>query len=255
MRKGFACMVIGGSLLLGALLVSLLMKALRTSLLIRLGVTGANAITAILVWGIMLLGLIFAIIGLRALMMQHKTKHHAMAHQKSLLENQEKSLLLDVVQKHVVQVQKERPKLRPDMEKCLNQIDRIRDQLKKFDGLIRRSGGKGQAISGARAALEEIERLLCQNFDWVINSALVAGEDGSPTTDKYYDRCKMRVEKALEANNQLLDRGNEFLFDLVDNISETSTHEGSARIDAWIETIRDQNQMFLKGAYSIETRD
>jgi hypothetical protein len=254
-RKKSAFIGIGGSLLLAALLVSLLMKALRTSLLIKLGVTGANALTAGLVWGLALLGLVFVIIGLCRFIMQQRIKHSALTRQKSALENQQKSLQLDVVRKQIVQVQEERPKLRPDMEKCLEQTGRISDQLKKFDGLIKRSGGQGQALSGARAALEEIERLLCQNFDWVINSALVAGEDGSPTTDKYYDRCRARVQKALEANNKLLDQGNEFLFDLADNISETSTPEGSARIDAWIETIREQNYMFLKGEYASETRN
>jgi DNA-binding MurR/RpiR family transcriptional regulator len=83
----------------------------------------------------------------------------------------------------------------------------------------------------------------------------VAGEDGSPSTDKYYDRCRARTQKALEANDRLLDQGNEFLFDLVDNISETSANESPAKIDAWVETIREQNQIFLKGEYFSEARN
>ena len=254
MNKEYLFFALGGVFLTLAMLAALIMKAARKSLLVKLGVIGANTVTALVVWALVLGGLLFLALGVRLFIKQVIATLNEAARQKSLLENQEKSLQLEAVRKHVEQVQSERPKLKPDMEKCLEQIDRIDDQLKKFDGLIHRSGGQGQAISGARSALEEIERLLCQNFDWVINSALVAGEDGSPTTDKFYDRCRARVQKALAANAQLLDQGNEFLFDLVDNISETSANEGSARIDAWIETIREQNQLFLKGEYASETR-
>lgn len=248
MRKPHKFFILAMMMLGGAFLAFLLtMKAFRASLVIWLGVIGANIFSALAVGLLVLLGLVFVVVGVRKFLWQIKSMQIEKTRQKSLLENQEKPLHLEDVRKGVLQVQKERPKLNLDMEKCLNQIYRISDQLKKFDALIRRSGGKGQTISGARSALEEIERLLCQNFDWVINSALVAGEDGSPTTDKFYDRCKLRVNKALEANNQLLDQGNEFLFDLVDNVSETSANEGSARIDAWIETIREHNKVFLKG--------
>jgi hypothetical protein len=120
---------LGVLLLPGAWQVSLLMKCfLRTSLLVELGVTGANVLTAILVWGMILAGLIFTVKGLRLFILQQRAKRIEIARHKSALENQEKSLRLEVVRKHVIQVQDERPKLRLDMEKCLEQIDRVGDQ-------------------------------------------------------------------------------------------------------------------------------
>jgi hypothetical protein len=139
----------------------------------------------------------------------------------------------------------ERPKLNKEIDNCLEQLDSINRKFERFDHLIK--SNEAVSVSGARVGLVEIEKTLCTNFKWVINSSIAADEDDSSIADKFYDQCRNRIRRVIDANNQSLDKGSQFLLEIADNISQIETGRNTILLDAWLETIRNQNKQSLIG--------
>jgi len=214
-------------------------------MIIGMGIVAAKMVSMISFWILLLAGAVLFLMGLRIKLEKISGVIAENKQKRASLGSQQKSLKLADVCKSLQQIKRERPKLASEMDDCLEQTFLLEDLLKRFDDLIRRNNAT--VVSGARSALEEVERLICGSFDWVINNSLAVGEDGRPDTDIFYDKCREKIKRALNINQDRLDEGNEFLLDLADNVSEGSFSKNSVRFEAWVETVREQNKILMKG--------
>lgn len=119
-----------------------------------------------------------------------------------------------------------------DIDDCLGQLDRFNNIMSRFDRLI--TTNSADQVSGSRVGLEEIGQTLNVNFKWVINSSIAAGDD---TSD-----CHRKICRAIESNNAILNKGDDFLSELADNISSDLASGITIKLDAWMRTLSEQNK-------------
>jgi len=242
MFKQAKFLLVGVSCLLIALLLWAVLKSLRTSMIVEFGVVATNAIRSVLLWVFVIAGLVAIAMGLYRLITGIVRSSSKDRLKKSSLAYRAKTSGQKEVRDQLMIMKEVRPRLSSVIDVCLGQLDGMASQFARFDQLI--TSNDAEAVSGARIGLEEIESTLCANFKWVINSSIAAEDSDSPETDAFYDQCVDRIERVVKANNHALEKGNQFLLELADNISQIGTGD-TTMLDAWIETIRDQNKRSL----------
>ena len=226
-----------------SLLLGLILSASKTGLIIRQGIVAANR-TILLAWLLpAAAGAIFLLPAVTSLVRRRK---ELAAVRPSDSRFSRAFLTRSNTRAQLIEIQAKRPKLAGDVDHCLEQLSAVGRLLDRFDALVKTNGIAAKPIEGAKAALKAIEETLCSNFRWVINLSIAAGEDGAPATDRFYDQCRQRIQYAMGANRAVLDKGGDFLIALADNISQVAKQINSDRhsslIDAWIQTITEQNQ-------------
>ncbi|MDO8506955.1 MAG: hypothetical protein Q7S53_00090 [bacterium] len=137
-----------------------------------------------------------------------------------------------------------RPRLSGEIDRCLEQMDDMTSQFKRFNHLIK--SNDAEAIAGAMVGLKEIEGTLYTNFRGILNY-LNAADDDVHGTNAFYDRCIERIDTVVAANSRALDKGNQFLLEIADNISQIGVGSDTILLDGWLKTIRDQNKKSLIG--------
>ena len=233
-----------GSLLLAGL-ISVILKAARVSLIISLGIVATNTLGTVLVLVFVIPGSTLMLISATQMVRKAIVKSIQTKLKRLSLDYRAKSSGQEEVREQLNIMKVDRPKLKSEIEECIQQLDNIQRKYERFDQLIK--SNEADAVSGARDGLMEIEQTLVQNFKWVINSSIAADEDASIDTDTFYDQCRSRIRKVIENNGRALDKGNQFLLDIADNISQIETGSNTTMLDAWLKTIRDQNKKSLIG--------
>jgi len=227
---------IGAASLMIALLTWIVLKAVRTSMIISIGIIATNYISTGLVWLFGLIGITMTGIGLYQLIKgssQDRLKKSSLAY-RSKTSGQEE------IRDQLKIIIATRPKLRQEINDCLNQLDSVKSMYDRFNQLIK--SNEAEFVSGAIVGLKEIERTVCSNLKWVINSSIAAEEDYSSATDKFYDQSRERIRQVIDANDLIIDKGNEFLLALADNISQMDASSATTLLDSWLEVIREQNE-------------
>jgi hypothetical protein len=235
-------LLVGTSCLLVALLVWAALKPLRTTLIVEFGVVAANTIRAAAVWTLVAIGLVAVTIGLYQLLKGAARDSSKDRLKRSILAYRAKTSGQKEIRDQLLIMKEARPKLSSAIDRCLGQLDSMTSQFDRFDQLI--TSNDADAVSGARVGFVDIDNTLCANFKWVINSSIAAEDDDSPEADAFYDQCTDRITEAVKRNNEALEKGNQFLLELADNISQTGTGD-TTMLDAWLETIREQNKQSL----------
>jgi hypothetical protein len=235
-------LLIGTGCLLAALLAWVVLKSLRTSMIVEFGVIFANTVRSVVLWTLVTVGLVAVAIGLYQLIRGAARDSSKDKLRRSSLAYRAKTSGQKEIRDQLMIMKEVRPRLSSAIDRCLGQLDSMASQFDRFDQLI--TSNDADAVSGARVGLEEIESTLCANFRWVINSSIAAEDGDSPETDAFYDQCTDRIDRAVKRNDEALEKGNQFLLELADNISQTGTGD-TTMLDAWLETIRAQNKQSL----------
>lgn len=243
MMKRAKTLIAGIVCLLIALVIWVVMRAVRTSMIVEIGIIATNTVRGVLFWIFIALGVLLIAIGLRRLVKGIMADSSRDRLSKNSLAYRAKSSGPKEIRDQLLTMKGLRPRLSELIDKCLAQLDVIAGQLARFDQLV--ASNDAQGVSGARIGLEEIERTLISNFKSVINIGIAASAGESSETDA---RCTEMIKEAVAANTQALEKGNQFLLEIADNISQFVSD--TTMLDAWLKTIRDQNKLSL-----IETGD
>jgi hypothetical protein len=219
------------------------MRAVRTSMIVQIGIIATNTVKGVLFWLFIAVGVLVTGVGLYRLVKGIREDSSRDRLTKNSLAYRAKSSGPKEIRDQLMTLKGLRPKLSELIDKCLGQLDVIAGQLARFDQLV--ASNDAQGVSGARVGLEEIERTLISNFKSVINIGIAASAGESSETDA---RCTEMIERAVAANAKALEKGNQFLLEIADNISKFVSD--TTMLDAWLKTIRDQNKLSL-----IETGD
>lgn len=237
-KKGMSLYVGVFSLVL-TLLILIILEVARISMILSIGIVATDNIRAILVWFFGTIGVIFTGIGLYQLV-----KGSALERlKKSSLAYRAKTSGQKEIREQLEIMMGMRPKLRGEISRCLDQLNALNSQLNRFNQLIK--SNEAESVSGAIVGLKEIEQTLCFNFKGVINSSVAAEEDSSAATDKNYKESRARIRHVIEANSFVLDKGNEFLLAIADNISQIEAGSDTVLLDSWLKVIREQNKQSM----------
>lgn len=228
-----------GSLVL-ALLVSIILSAARTSMIVSIGIVATDSIKTVLLWPLILIGIVSIGVAARQ-------------HVKDAINDSSKNKLnkISMAYRAKTSGQKEireqlgimmnsRPSLSIEIKNCIHQLDDVSSMFDRFDRLI--TVNEAKSVEGAKVGLDEIEQTVCSNMKWVINSSIAAEDDHLSETDTFYAKSRRTITKVINANESIISKGNEFLLALADNISKNEASINTTLLDAWLETIRDQNK-------------
>jgi hypothetical protein len=233
---GIGCLVI-------AALVWVIMKSARTSMIVDIGIVATNNVTKVLFWIFAVPGAIAIVIWLYQRIDAARKSSSEDRLKKSSKAYRAKTSGQKEIRDQLMIMKEVRPRLSGEIDKCLEQLDGIASQFGRFDQLI--TSNDAESVVGARIGFEDIEKTLCANFKWVINSGIAADDSDSPESDAFYAQCIERIERVVRANNHALEKGNQFLLEIADNISQLGRTDNTTMLDAWLQTIRDQNKQSL----------
>lgn len=239
--RGIKPLVAGAGCLLMTAPIWIALEALRTVMILEFGIIATNGVRTILLGTLMTSGSAAIAWGMYQLIPGIIKSSSEGKLRKSSLAYRAKKSGPKEVREHLMILKGTRPRLSHEIEKCLEQLDDMSSLFSRFDQLI--TSNEADAVSSARVGLEEIESTLCANFKWVINSIIAADDDDVFETNAFYDQCIERIERVVAANSRALDKGNEFLLEIADNISQASGD--TILLDAWLETIHAQNKLSL----------
>jgi hypothetical protein len=234
-------LIAGVGCLLVAVLVWVVMRSTRTSMIVDIGIVATNTLSQVLFWIFMVPGAIAIAIWLYQQISAVRKSSSEDRLKKISTSYRAKESGQKEVRDQLTTMKEIWPKLSGKIDECLKQLDGINSQYDRFDHLI--ASNDAQAVLGGRAAFEEIEKTLVSNLKWVINIGIAADSSDSLATDT---QCIEKIERAIRENSRVLEKGNEFLNALVDNISKGATSK-TFEVDAWLKTISDQNQQSLIG--------
>lgn len=209
-------------------------------MIIGIGIIATDNIKASLIWGLIIIGVILTGVGLYGFIKDIVSTSSHNKLKKNSLAYRAKDSGLEEIHDQLKIMKTTRPGLVDEIDNCLKQIVDMNGIFDRFDQLIKINDAN--YVSGGRVALQEIEKTLCVNFRWVINSSIAADEDESPSADKFHNQCRERIFKVTEANSLILDKGNEFLLALADNISQAGAKGNTDVLDSWMDTIHEQNK-------------
>lgn len=243
MMKGRKFLIAGAGCLLSAVLVWIILQAIRTSMILEFGIVATNSVRTVLIWILAVAGLVAIAIGLYQLVTDTVKNSSEDRLRKSSLAYRAKTSGVKEVREQLMVMKEVRPRLSNEIDKCLEQLDDMASQFSRFDQLI--TSNEAETVSSARVGLEEIQNTLCANFKWVINSVIAADDDDTPETSAFYNQCTERIDRVVTANSRALDKGNQFLLEIADNISQLEVGGNTTLLDAWIDTIRAQNKQSL----------
>jgi len=241
--KGVKSLAVGVCSLLATVVIWTALTALRTDMIIAFGIIATDNIRLALIGLFSATGSLTTGWGLYQLVPGIIRNSSEDKLRKSSLSYRARSSGPKEVRDQLVVLKETRPRLAYELDRCLEQLVDISSLFSRFDQLIK--SNEAETVSSARAGLEEIEGTVCANFKWVINSIIAADTDDTPETSVFYDQCIARIERVITANSRALDKGNQFLIEIADNVSQLAID--TTMLDAWMETIRTQNEQSLIG--------
>lgn len=226
--------------LMAALLVSFVLDVARNSMIISFGIIATDRIGAI-VWLFGTIGAILVSIG--AYQFIRGTALERM--KKSSLAYRAKTSGHAEIRDQLNIMMSVRPKLRTEISECLSQLNGVKGMYARFEQLI--ESNDADFVSGAIAGLKDIEQTVCSNLKWVINSSIATEEDAK---EEFYVESRERIHQVVEANRLVLEKGNDFLLNIADNISQLEASGTTVLLDSWLQVIREQNRKSLIGGKS-----
>lgn len=218
-----------------------IMRACRTSLVIKFGIIGADNIQKFTSLGIFIVSLIFIIIGLPGLMKHVKSNLEAKKANSISLNYRSKESGPEEIREQLIFMQNQRLDIREKIGMCISQIDEIESQVDRFNHLIKIN--EAESLAGAEEAIEETQNTICSNLRWIINSNIAVSEKDTAAVSKLNDN----INKVIELNKALIDKDEEFLLIIADYLSQVKDQDQTFQLDAWREAIKTMNQKSLMG--------
>lgn len=228
------------------IMLYVLPRALRTSIIIGSGVMMAN----FLGW-LFYIPLIIAILALSIfsfLVVEQILQQIAEKKQKVTLSYKSKTLRSDDVRDLLNKHQEKHPSLTSLLNDCLHQIDSIKRRQASLAEMIELNDA--EFLSDAPSALDESKQLILRNLMWVVNRGIAVATDDADTSDD--EMFKELIEKVLAANKDVLTECQKMLNWASDLISQKGTAAGSTiEVKAWAAAIRQQ----IKSSSFVEEDD
>ena len=233
-KRGF--LIAGAIGIILSIIAWFAMQAYRASLIVTLGIIGANNARLIPSLVFLAVSLVFILIGLPAVIKDIRSKTAEKRLHDLGSQYRSKHSGPEEIREQLSLVMGQRTELTGKIDKCISQLDEIEKQLDRFDRLIKIN--EAGALADAREALEETQRTICSNFKWIINSSVAASEHDQVAIN----RLAENIREVIEVNEALLDKDEEFLLDLADHLSQIKGEGQTFQLDAWRETISSLNQ-------------
>lgn len=238
--KGNKLLIVGLGCLLSAVLIWIVLKTLRASMIVEFGIVTTNTIRTVLLGGFVAAGLVATFIGLYLLVTDTIKNSSEDRLRKSNLAYRAKTSGPKEVREQLMILKGVRPRLSQKINECLEQLDDMASQFARFDQLIKINDA--EAVKGSMVGLKEIEGTLCTNFKFIISSVIATDDDETPETNAFYDKSADRIDEVLAANSRVLGKGNELLQEIAANVSQPEAGGDTILSDAWIDSIRSQKQ-------------
>lgn len=238
--KGTKLLIVGAGCLISAVIIWILLKALRTSMIVEFGIVATNAVRTVLLGVFVAAGLVAVAIGLYQRVTDTIKNSSEDRIRKSNLAYRAKTSGVKEIREQLMILKSARPRLSGKIGKGLDQLDDMASQFARFDQLIKINDA--EAVKGAMVGLKEIEGTLCTNLNFIISSVIATDDDETPETNAFYDKSADRIDEVLAANSRVLGKGNELLQEIAANVSQPEAGGDTTLSDAWIDSIRSQKQ-------------
>ncbi len=238
-KRGFLVAGIVGVII--SITLWFVMQACRASLIVQLGIIGANNVRLIPTLALLAVSLVLILIGLPDAVKYIKSNLSKKKLQDLDSQYRSKDSGPEEIREQLDLMMSQRTVLAGKIDRCIAQLDEIEQQLNRFDRLIKIN--EAGALSEAREALEETQGTVCSNLKWVINSS-VAASDHDPSAN---NRLGEIIDEVIAVNKALLNKDEEFMLDLADHLSQVKDDGNTFQLDAWRETISSLNQKSLMG--------
>ena len=238
-KKGFLIAGVVGIIL--SIIVWLIMQAVRASLIVQLGIIGANNVRLISVLAVLVVSLVLILIGLPNAIKYIKSNMSKKKLKDMGAEYRSKDSGPEEIREQLDLIMRQRTVLAGKIDRCIAQLDEIQQQLNRFDRLIKIN--EADALAEAREALEETQSTVCSNLKWVINSSVAATNHDPHANDRLGDI----INDVIAVNKALLNKDEEFMLDLADHLSQVKDDGYTFQLDAWRETISSLNQKSIMG--------
>jgi Protein involved in chromosome segregation, interacts with SMC proteins len=217
------------------------MGALRTSLVIKFGIIGADKIQKIPPLAILFVSIILIIIGLPGLIKYYKNDLAEKKVSNIALNYRSKKSGPEEIREQLVLMQDQRPEIREKVSICINQIDEIESQAERFNHLIKIN--EAESLASAMEAIDETQDTICSNLKWIINSNIAVSEKDKEA----FNKLNGNIDKVIGLNKALIEKDEEFLLSIADYLSQIKDEDQTFQLDAWRETIKMLNQKSLMG--------
>lgn len=241
--NGVKPLMVGAGCLLSALIIWVVLKVLRTSMIVEFGIIATNTIRTVLLGAFVAAGLVAIALWLYPQVLDIIKNSSEAKFRNSSLAYRAKTSGPREIRDQLRIMKERRPRLSDAIAICLEQMDDMASQFDRFNHLIK--SNDAEAMGGAMVGLKEIESTLYANFKWILNYLIAADEEDAPETNTFYDRCIERINTVVAANSRALDKGNQFLLEIADNISQIGAGGETILLDDWLKTIRDQSKKSL----------
>ena len=238
-KRGF--LIVGAIGVILSIVTWFVMQALRASLIVRLGIIGANNARLIPSIAMLAVGLILILIGLPGVIKDLRSRSARMKYQSLGSHYRSKDSGPEEIRAQLGLMMSQRTGMAGSIDRCISQLDEIEKQLERFDRLIKIN--EAGALADAREALEETQHTICSNLKWIINSGIAASEHDQLAIS----RLGENIRQVVEVNEALLDKDEEFLLNIADHLSQVKGGDQAFQLDAWRETISSLNQKSLMG--------
>lgn len=217
------------------------MRAGRTSLVIKFGIIGADNIQKFSFLGIFAVSILLIIIGLPGLIKEYKSNLAEKKMNTIALSYRSRKSGPEEIREQLVLMKEQRFEIKDKIGICITQIDEIEDQVERFSHLIKIN--EAESLTSAKEAIEETQDTVCSNLRWIINSNIAVSEKDTAALGKLGDN----INKVIELNKALINKDEEFLLTIADYLSQVDGNDETFQLDAWRETIKTMNQKSLMG--------
>jgi hypothetical protein len=218
-----------------------IMRANRTSLVIKFGIIGADNIQKFSFLGILMVSILLIIIGLPGFIKEYKSNLAEKKMSTITLNYRSKKSGPEEIREQLVLMQDQRFEINEKIGICITQLDEIESQVDRFSHLIKIN--EAESLTSAKEAIEETQDTVCSNLRWIINSNIAVSEKDTAALGKLGDN----INKVIELNKALIDKDEEFLLTIADYLSQVNDKDQTFQLDAWRETIKTMNQKSLMG--------
>jgi hypothetical protein len=238
-KRGF--LIVGAIGVILAIIAWFVTQAYRASLIVSLGIIGANNVRLIPSIALLAVSLILILIGLPGVIKDIRNKSARKRLQNLGSQYRSKDSGPEEIREQLGLMMGQRTELSGKIDRCISQLDEIEKQLERFDRLIKIN--EAGALAEAREALDETQRTICSNLKWIINSSVAASEHDESAVN----RLGENISEVIKVNEALLDKDEEFLLNLADHLSKVKGEGQTFQLDAWRETISSLNQKSVMG--------
>jgi Protein involved in chromosome segregation, interacts with SMC proteins len=218
-----------------------IMRASRTSLVIKYGIIGADDIQKYSFLVILIISILFIIIGMPGLIKEVRNNRAERKMSTMTLNYRSKKSGPEEIREQLVLMQDQRFEIKDKIGICITQIDEIENQMDRFGHLIKIN--EAESLTSAIEAIEETRDTVCSNLRWIINSNIAVSEKDAATLNKLSEN----INKVIELNKALIEKDEEFLLTIADYLSQIDDKEQVFQLDVWCEVIKKMNQKSLMG--------